>query len=98
MAKKFNERLQEERAKEIQELKTDGTESAKVRLSPQTKGEKRKYTRLTTRENKTKIVTVLLTEKEYSELLHMAETLEYKSVSECIRHSINESISAFKGE
>lgn len=92
MAKKFT-------ADQIHtERKTDGTESTKAMLSAQAKGEKRKYTRLTARENKTKIVTVLLTEREYNELLNMANTLEYKSVSECIRNSINASLSAFKGE
>lgn len=95
-SKKFNkDLLQERREKERQEKATIGIETTKAELTPQARGEKRKYTRLTPRENRTKVVTVLLTEREYDELVSKAEELEYKSVSEFIRQAINDRVRAF---
>ena len=78
--------------------KKDVTEETKELLSRQTKGEKRKYTKLQNRENKTKIVTVLLTETEYNDLVSMCEKLNKKSISECIREMIDNSLSTFYGK
>lgn len=95
-------RYQEQQANKT--IKTDGTESATAMLPPQAKGEKRKYIRKSPHnqrikewEHRNKIVTIWLTETEYADLLEMVKTLDYKNTSECIRHSINESITAFKG-
>lgn len=95
MAKKFNELYKEQ---ENRKPKTDGIETAKARLSPQTKGEKRKYTKLQNKENKTKIVTVLLTETEYNDLIEMCEKLNKKSISECIRGMIHDSLNTFQSK
>jgi len=96
MAKKnFNELLQQ---KGTGAKKKDVTEETKDFLSNQTTGRKRKYTKLKNKENKTKIVTVLLTETEYNDLLNMCEKLNKKSVSECIRELIDNSLSTFYGK
>ena len=101
MAKTKNiyKRYQEQQANKA--IKTDGTESATTMLPPQAKGEKRKYTRhisLIPKENKTKVVTVLLTERDYTDLVHMAEEVEQTTISKFIRQAINDRISHLKGK
>ena len=95
MAKKnFNELLQKKKA---EEEKIDVSDIGAGMLSDQATGRKRKYTKLQNKENKTKIVTVLLTETEYNDLLNMCEKLNKKSISECIREMIDANLSTFYG-
>jgi len=95
MAKKFNEQL---KAKKESEKKIDVTNIGAEMLSDQAAGRKRKYTKLQNKENKTKIVTVLLTETEYNDLLSMCEELNKKSISESIREMIHSSLNAYQSK
>lgn len=69
--------------------------AAKELMSRQAKGEKRKYTRLTTRENKTELVQVRITKAEYNALLDYAEFMKSGSLSECIRQVLNAELDAY---
>lgn len=91
MAKKTTDLLEERRAKD-RAKQTKSTDAFKDMLSDQTTGKKRKYTKLQHKENKDKIVTVLLTATEYSRLVDRAEEENSKSLSEYIRQAISEKI------